>query len=83
MKLDKTLRERLDAIRIGDQVSYQTDSGVAHGLCVGWSDVFQGRWLDLAREKYVIVDSETRIPLEAVCSRRRESGVNRGIVTWD
>lgn len=81
------LDDKLKNIQIGDEVSYLTSTGETQGVCVGWSDTAgigaRFFWQDRAREKFILIDSDKRVPLEAVCSRRRDRGVNQGVITWE
>lgn len=81
------LEDKLKNIQIGDLVGYLTAHGQAHGVCVGWSDTAgigaRFFWQDRTREKFILIDSDKRVPLEAVCSRRRDRGCNQGVITWD
>jgi hypothetical protein len=81
------IQDKLKAIRIGDQVSYQIEVGrEATGVCVGWSDTAgigaRFLWSERTREKYILIDDEKRVPLNQVMSRSRDSGIDAGVITW-
>lgn len=81
------MQDKLMNIRIGDEVSYLTSTGQAQGVCVGWSDTAgigaRFLWQERTSQKFILIDSDTRIPLAAVCSRRRDRGCNQGVITWE
>ena len=78
-------QEKLAAIQIGDLLSYyHPETGIEEtGICAGWSDVVRrpGGGV-LATEKHVLVHEKMRVPLNKVFSRERQTGTDRGEITW-